>query len=119
MSPQLYYAVMLITNPQKARRILLAEELEDWFMDLFEDEFVDIMNGTFKDKQETYIDRIVNEYFNSIIDVCTCPKDFPVCVCGNKPLAKYISKKPINPSEEEINENPRSKSAHLRVIEKI
>lgn len=64
-------------------------------------------------------DRIVKEYYKSIIDVCTCPKDFPVCVCGNKPLAKYITKKPINPSEQEINENPRSKSAHLRVIEKI
>lgn len=64
-------------------------------------------------------DRIVKEYYRSIIDVCTCPKDFPVCVCGNKPLAKYVTKKPINPSEQEINENPRSKSAHLRVIEKI
>lgn len=64
-------------------------------------------------------DRLVKEYYKSVIDVCTCPKDFPVCVCGNKPKAKYITRKPISPSAEEILENPRSKSAHLRVIEKI
>lgn len=64
-------------------------------------------------------DRIVKEYYKSIIDVCTCPKDFPICVCGNKPTAKYVTRKPISPSEEEMNENPRSKSAHLRVIEKL
>jgi hypothetical protein len=62
MNPQLYYAVMLITEPQKARRILLAEELENWFMDLFDDEFEDILDGTFKDNQEVYIDRIVDKY---------------------------------------------------------
>lgn len=62
MSPELYFAVMLITNPQKARRILLAEELENWFMDLFDDEFEDILEGTFKDNQELYVDRIVDKY---------------------------------------------------------
>ena len=64
-------------------------------------------------------DRIVKEYFRSLIDVCTCPKDFPVCVCGNVPKAKYITRKPIIPSAKELVENPRSKSAHLRVIEKL
>lgn len=64
-------------------------------------------------------DRMVKEYYKSVIDVCTCPKDFPVCVCGNKPLARYVTRKPISPTEAEIRENPRSKSAHLRVIEKI
>lgn len=62
MSPQLYYAVMLITEPQKARRILLAEELENWFMDLFDEEFEDILEGTFKDNQEVYIEKIVDKY---------------------------------------------------------
>jgi hypothetical protein len=62
MNPQLYYAVMLITEPQKARRILLAEELENWFMDLFDDEFENILNGTFRDNQEVYIERIVDKY---------------------------------------------------------
>lgn len=64
-------------------------------------------------------DRIVKEYFKSLVDVCTCPNDFPVCVCGNKPKAKFITRKPISPSKEELELNPRSKSAHLRVIEKI
>ena len=64
-------------------------------------------------------DRIVKEYFKSLVDVCTCPKDFPVCICNNKPKARLISRKAISPSEEELVENPRSKSAHLRVIEKI
>lgn len=62
MNPQLYYAVMLITEPQKARRILLAEELENWFMDLFDDEFEDILDGAFRDNQEVYIERIVDKY---------------------------------------------------------
>lgn len=53
---------MLITNPQKARRILLAEELENWFMDLFDEEFEDILDGSFKSNQEIYIDRIVDKY---------------------------------------------------------
>ena len=50
---------------------------------------------------------------------CTCPRDFPVCVCGNKPSIKEITKKPILPSEEELTVNPRSRSAKLRVAEKI
>ena len=63
-------------------------------------------------------DRIVKEYYKSIIDVCTCPKDFPVCVCGNKPIAKYVTRKPISPSDEELEMNKRSKSSKLRVFEK-
>lgn len=62
MSPALYFAVMLITEPQKARRILLAEELENWFMDLFDDEFEDILEGTFRDNQSEYVSRIVDKY---------------------------------------------------------
>jgi len=64
-------------------------------------------------------DRIVKDYFRSLSDVCTCPPDFPVCVCGNKVLAKQITRKPILPSNEELSKNPRSKSAKLRIIEKI
>lgn len=74
MSPELYFAVMLITNPQKARRILLAEELENWFMDLFDDEYEDILEGTFKDNQELYIDRIIDKYLE-ITDVKMTDKD--------------------------------------------
>ena len=49
---------------------------------------------------------------------CTCPPEFPVCVCGKKPLGKATPKKPILPSEEELEYNSRSKSAKLRVFEK-
>ncbi len=64
-------------------------------------------------------DRIVKQTFASLASGCTCPKDFPVCVCGNKPKVKIISKKPILPSNEELAVNSRSKSAKLRVVEKI
>lgn len=64
-------------------------------------------------------DRIVKQTFNSLTGGCTCPKDFPICVCGNKPKVKIITKKPILPSESELAVNSRSKSAKLRVAEKI
>lgn len=64
-------------------------------------------------------DRIVKQTFASLAAGCTCPKDFPVCVCGNKPRIKIITKKPILPSDEELKVNSRSKSAKLRVAEKI
>lgn len=64
-------------------------------------------------------DRIVKQTFTDLSKGCTCPPDFPVCVCGNKPKGKVITKKPILPSKEELNENSRSKSAKLRIFEKI
>ena len=64
-------------------------------------------------------DRIVKQSYKSLTAGCTCPKDFPVCICGNKPKIKEITKKPTLPSEDELNANPRSRSAKLRVAEKI
>ena len=64
-------------------------------------------------------DRIVKQAFASLAQGCTCPKNFPVCVCGNKPKVKIITKKPILPSARELEENPRSRSAKLRVAEKL
>lgn len=64
-------------------------------------------------------DRIVKNKFKLLQNPCTCPPDFPVCVCGKKPVIKIITRKPIEPSEEEKKENSRSKSAKLRVCEKI
>jgi 16S rRNA (cytosine1402-N4)-methyltransferase len=64
-------------------------------------------------------DRIVKQTFASLASGCTCPKDFPICVCGNKPRVKIITKKPILPSDAELAVNSRSKSAKLRVAEKI
>ncbi len=64
-------------------------------------------------------DRIVKQTFSELASGCTCPKSFPVCVCGNKPKLKILTKKPILPSARELEENPRSRSAKLRVAEKI
>lgn len=64
-------------------------------------------------------DRIVKLKFRELADPCTCPKEFPICVCGKKPLVKLVSRKAIEPSKEEIDNNPRSRSAKLRVIERI
>ena len=64
-------------------------------------------------------DRIVKQTFASLASGCTCPKSFPVCVCGNKPRIKLVTKKPILPSKEELEVNSRSHSAKLRVAEKI
>ena len=64
-------------------------------------------------------DRIVKQGYNAHASGCTCPRDFPVCVCGNKPKFTILTKKPILPSEEELQNNPRSRSAKLRVAEKI
>lgn len=64
-------------------------------------------------------DRIVKQHFKKCEDPCTCPREFPVCVCGNKSRGKVITRKPILPGEEELEYNKRSKSAKLRVFEKI
>lgn len=63
-------------------------------------------------------DRIVKNMFKEWEDPCTCPKNFPVCVCGNISFGKVVTKKPILPSESELSQNSRSKSAKLRVFEK-
>ncbi len=64
-------------------------------------------------------DRIVKLKFRELENPCTCPKGFPICACGKSPLVKTISKKGISPTENEIEENPRSRSAKLRIIEKL
>ncbi len=64
-------------------------------------------------------DRIVKTGLADFVRGCTCPPDFPVCVCGKTPDIKLINKKPILPTEQEIEENPRARSAKLRVAEKL
>ena len=64
-------------------------------------------------------DRIVKSAMQQAAKGCTCPAEFPVCVCGNKPKVKILTKKPIVSAEEELNENPRARSAKLRVAEKL
>ncbi|MEF9983114.1 MAG: 16S rRNA (cytosine(1402)-N(4))-methyltransferase RsmH [Oscillospiraceae bacterium] len=64
-------------------------------------------------------DRMVKQKFVSLAKGCTCPPDFPICVCGNKPKGRLVNRKPIEASEEELSINNRSRSAKLRIIEKI
>lgn len=64
-------------------------------------------------------DRIVKQFMKDKAQGCTCPKDFPVCVCGKTPQAEIITRKPIVPTQEELDRNPRSRSAKLRVLEKL
>ncbi len=64
-------------------------------------------------------DRIVKTKYNELAQGCTCPPDFPVCVCGKTPRGRVITRKPILPTEDECEQNKRSKSAKLRIIEKL
>jgi 16S rRNA (cytosine1402-N4)-methyltransferase len=64
-------------------------------------------------------DRIVKHYFKSLLGSCICPPDAPICTCGTKASIKILTKKGLRPSTEEVKKNPRSRSATLRVVEKI
>ncbi|KFX55727.1 16S rRNA (cytosine(1402)-N(4))-methyltransferase RsmH [Clostridium botulinum] len=64
-------------------------------------------------------DRIVKLKFRELNDPCTCPREFPMCICGKKPSVRLVSRKGIEPTKEEVEENPRSRSAKLRIIEKL
>ena len=64
-------------------------------------------------------DRIAKTVFRKLANGCTCPPDFPVCVCGAKPVVRLVNTRPILPTPEEQAENPRSRSAKLRIAEKI
>jgi 16S rRNA (cytosine1402-N4)-methyltransferase len=64
-------------------------------------------------------DRLVKRVFQKWVKACTCPADFPVCVCENRPQVKILTKKPVIPSVEEIEKNPRARSAKLRAVEKL
>ncbi|MDD6310657.1 MAG: 16S rRNA (cytosine(1402)-N(4))-methyltransferase RsmH [Firmicutes bacterium] len=112
-------------GPHPAKRTFQAIRIEvnselDQLRDAI-DEFIDVLNPggrlaiiTFHSLE----DRIVKETFNRRLNPCTCPKEFPVCVCGKVSDARKVTGKPIAPSEEELEVNPRSRSAKLRVIEK-
>ncbi|MGL4739613.1 MAG: 16S rRNA (cytosine(1402)-N(4))-methyltransferase RsmH [Sarcina sp.] len=64
-------------------------------------------------------DRIVKKAYKDLTNPCTCPSGFPVCVCNSEPIVKIITRKPIEASKEELEYNPRSRSAKLRVLEKL
>ncbi len=64
-------------------------------------------------------DRLVKQGFSQMVNPCKCPGSFPMCICGKEPKAKLVSKKPIIPTVKEIDTNPRSRSAKLRILEKV
>lgn len=64
-------------------------------------------------------DRIIKNVFRNLENPCTCPREFPVCVCGKTPLVKVLTRKPILPSEQELEANHRARSAKLRIVERI
>ena len=64
-------------------------------------------------------DRIVKSELAAAARGCTCPPEFPVCVCGKRPRIRLAARKPILPGKEELEENPRARSAKLRVAEKL
>ena len=64
-------------------------------------------------------DRIVKNTFRNLANPCTCPKSFPVCVCGKKPVVRLITRKPVVASPRELEVNPRARSASLRIVEKL
>ena len=103
----------------QAIRIELNQELEVLRNSL--DDMIELLNDggriciiTFHSLE----DRIVKTIFRRNENPCTCPPDFPVCVCGRKSRGRVITRKPILPTDQEMEENPRSKSAKLRVFEK-
>ena len=104
----------------QAIRIELNKELEVLQNNL--DDMIDLLNPggriciiTFHSLE----DRIVKTNFKRNENPCTCPSDFPVCVCGKKSKGQVVTRKPIRPSEEELEVNSRSKSAKLRVFERV
>lgn len=64
-------------------------------------------------------DRMVKQRFSALCKGCTCPPDFPVCVCGKTPLCRMVTRKPVEAGERELENNPRSRSAKLRAVERI
>lgn len=103
----------------QALRIELNKELE--VLENSIDEMIELLNDggrlciiTFHSLE----DRIVKNKFRDNVNTCTCPPEFPVCVCGNKPKGVIVTRKPIVPSEEELEENKRAKSSKLRIFER-
>jgi 16S rRNA (cytosine1402-N4)-methyltransferase len=108
------------TRTFQALRIAVNEELKS-----LEDGLADLLRLLAKGGRGAVIsfhsleDRIVKESFRTAATGCTCPKGLPGCVCGKLPQCKVVTRKPLRAAEEEVAANPRSRSARLRVVEKI
>lgn len=103
----------------QAIRIELNRELEVLENSL--EDMIDLLNDSGRISVITFHsleDRIVKNKFRQCESPCTCPKDFPVCVCGKKSKGRVVTRKPIIPSQRELEENSRAKSSKLRVFER-
>jgi 16S rRNA (cytosine1402-N4)-methyltransferase len=103
----------------QAIRIELNRELE--VLDQSLEDMIDLLNDQGRICVITFHsleDRIVKNKFRHCENPCTCPKDFPVCVCGQKSKGRVVTRTPVVPSEEELEENKRAKSSKLRVFER-
>jgi len=104
----------------QALRIAVNDELEPLSRAL--EDFTDLLNPGGRIcviAFHSLEDRIVKNTFRTLNNPCVCPKEFPVCVCGKKPSLKLITGKPITATDEELEMNPRSRSATLRIAEKL
>lgn len=104
----------------QAIRIEVNEELDKLALAI--EDFIKVLNIGGRLEVITFHsleDRIVKDVINEKLGKCTCPPEFPVCICNHRKILKKITKKPILPSKVEIEENPRSRSSKLRICEKI
>ncbi len=108
------------TNTFRALRIVVNDELNPLGKTIHD--YIDVLKSggrlaviTFHSSE----DRIVKNTFRSLENPCLCPPKSPICACGKTSMAKIVTKKAVDPNEEEIQENPRSRSAKLRVVEKL
>lgn len=114
-----------IDGPHPAKRTFQAIRIEvNGELEILKDtitNMVDILNKNGRLLIITFHsleDRIVKNIFKELENPCTCPRDLPICACGKKSLGKVVTRKPIVPSEQELNSNHRSRSAKLRVFER-
>ena len=112
--------VQALSRIFQALRIFVNNELDE--LEEFLEKAVSVLNKNGKLVIITFHsleDRIVKNFFKEKTKTCICPPEYPVCVCDTKPELKIVTKKPIVPSDEEIKQNKRSRSAKLRVAEKL
>ncbi len=108
------------TKVFQALRIAVNNELEN--LEIFLKESMDVLNNEGRLAVISFHsleDRLVKKFFRANTGGCICPKEFPICVCNQKRILKIITKKPIRSSETELKENSRSRSAKLRVAERV
>lgn len=115
-----------LDGPHPAKRTFQAIRIEvNNELGILKNTVIDAANKMNKDGRICIItfhsleDRIIKNIFRQLENPCTCPREFPMCICGNEPLLKTVTRKPIIPTEEEISFNKRSRSAKLRVARRL